>query len=76
MQLNHMFRYEIPTIIEFGNASIKQLADHVKALGGSRVLIVGDPGVVQAGVVDHLTEPLDKAGIPYQIFRILRRIPI
>ncbi|GAB7056166.1 MULTISPECIES: iron-containing alcohol dehydrogenase [unclassified Paenibacillus] len=75
MQLNHMFRYEIPTIIEFGNASIKQLADHVKALGGSRVLIVGDPGVVQAGVVDHLTEPLDKAGIPYQIFSDIEADP-
>lgn len=68
MLVNRIFRYEIPTVIEFGNGSIKTLADHVKALGGSKVLIVGDPGVVAAGVVDRLTEPLKTADIPYTNF--------
>ncbi|MGG1254189.1 iron-containing alcohol dehydrogenase [Brevibacillus agri] len=75
MELNRIFRYEIPTIIEFGNGSIKMLADHVKALGGNKVLIVGDPGVVQAGVVDRLTAPLKAADIPYAIFSEIEADP-
>jgi alcohol dehydrogenase class IV len=75
MQLNRMFRYEIPTIIEFGNGSIRALAEHVKALGGSKVLIVGDPGVIQAGVVEHLTAPLEAAAIPYTIFSDIEADP-
>lgn len=75
MQLNKVFRYEMPTIIEFGNGSIKMLADHVKALGGTKVLIVGDPGVIQAGVVDQLIQPLRMAGIPYTLFSEIESDP-
>jgi alcohol dehydrogenase class IV len=75
MQLNSTFRYEIPTVVEFGNGSIKKLADHVKDLGGTKVLIVADPGVVQAGVVNHLTEPLQEAHIPFVIFSEIEADP-
>jgi alcohol dehydrogenase class IV len=68
MQLNRIFRYEIPTAIEFGHGSIKMLAEHVKALGGSKVLIVGDPGVLKAGVINRLVEQLDAGSIPHAIF--------
>jgi alcohol dehydrogenase class IV len=62
------FRYEVPTAIEFGNGYIKNLATHVKNLNGSKVLIVGDPGVLQAGIVAKLEEPLKAAEIPYVVF--------
>lgn len=75
MLLNRVFRYEIPTIIEFGNGSIRMLADHVKALGGTKVLIVADPGVVQAGVVDHLIAPLALANIPHVVFSEIEADP-
>lgn len=75
MLLNRVFRYEIPTIVEFGNGSIHALAEHVKALGGTKVLIVGDPGVVAAGVVDRLAAPLAKADIPYLIFSEIEADP-
>lgn len=75
MQINRLFRYEIPTVIEFGNGSIHTLADHVKMLGGTKVLIVGDPGVVQAGVVNRLTDPLAAASIPYVIFSDIEADP-
>lgn len=64
----NQFRYEIPTAIEFGNGVIKDLAKHVKSLGGTKVLVVGDPGVVQAGVVDKLAKPLEDNRIPYVTF--------
>ncbi|OUM95767.1 MAG: alcohol dehydrogenase [Thermobacillus sp. ZCTH02-B1] len=75
MDLRKRFRYEIPTAIEFGCGSIQTLADHVKALCGSRVLVVADPGVVKAGVVERVTEPLRSAGIPYDIFSDIESDP-
>nr|WP_263324758.1 iron-containing alcohol dehydrogenase [Neobacillus sp. Marseille-Q6967] len=62
------FRYELPTAIEFGRGYVKKLHEHVTKLGGSNVLIVGDPGVLQAGIVQKLEAPLEAAGIPYTVF--------
>lgn len=62
------FRYEIPTVIEFGRGYIKNLNKHVKQLGGTKVLIVGDPGVLHAGIVRRLETPLEEAGTPYVTF--------
>lgn len=72
----NQFRYEIPTAIEFGNGVINDLAKHVKHLNGTKVLIVGDPGVVQAGVVDKLTKPLEDNGIPYVTFSEIEPDPV
>lgn len=68
MQLNRNFRYEIPTIIEFGRGAVTKLAEHVKTLGGLKVLIVCDPGVIDAGVVTQIEKPLKAAGITYSVF--------
>ncbi|WP_075618856.1 iron-containing alcohol dehydrogenase [Paenisporosarcina indica] len=62
------FRYEVPTAIEFGSGYINTLANHVKQLNGTKVLIVGDPGVLQAGIISKLEAPLKLAGIPFVIF--------
>jgi len=67
MVLSH-FRYEMNTAIEFGRGYVNTLAEHVTNLGGRKVLLVGDPGVLQAGIVDRLEQPLQKAGIPYLTF--------
>lgn len=75
MTQNRIFRYEIPTAIEFGNGSINDLANHVKALGGTKVLIVADPGVVQAGIAERLKEPLNAANIPYELFSNIEADP-
>ncbi|PLS17344.1 alcohol dehydrogenase [Bacillus sp. M6-12] len=75
MSLIKYFRYEIPTAVEFGIGKIKTLHEQVKALRGTKVLIVGDPGVVQAGVVDRLADPLDQAGIPYIVFSEIEADP-
>lgn len=62
------FRYELPTAIEFGRDYVNKLSEHVTKLGGTKVLIVGDPGVLHAGIVQRLEAPLVSAGIPYTIF--------
>ena len=62
------FRYEVPTAIEFGNGYINSLPNHVVNLNGSKVLIVGDPGVLNAGIIAKLEAPLKSSGIPYVVF--------
>lgn len=68
MIANKEFRYEIPTIIEYGNQSITKVAEHIEYFKGSKVLIVCDPGVLQAGIVSKIEEPLKASNIPYTVF--------
>lgn len=68
MLVSKHFRYEIPTIIEFGSGYINNLASYVNELGGRKVLIVGDPGVLQAGIVSKIEAPLMTAKIPFSSF--------
>jgi len=49
--------------IVMGPGSLQSVADEVKRLGGSKVLVVTDPGLVGAGVVDKLEQVLSGAGL-------------
>jgi alcohol dehydrogenase class IV len=75
MELNRIFRYELPTAIEFGIGAVKDLADHVKRLNGTKVLLVSDPGVQKAGMTERLVEVLKKSGIPYVIYNDIEPEP-
>ncbi|MDO8771107.1 MAG: iron-containing alcohol dehydrogenase [Burkholderiaceae bacterium] len=62
------FSYHIPTAIEFGWGSLTRLAGLVKGLNGTRALVVGDPGVLKAGLVERVAGELAAAGIPVVTF--------
>ena len=62
------FEFTLPTKIVYGCGVLKQLADEVRATGGSRVLIISDRGIVDAGIAGRVTALLDEAGIEYTIF--------
>lgn len=62
------FSYHIPTAIEFGWGSLAKLTSIVKGVGGTRVLVVGDPGVLKAGLVERVVSTLAAAGIPTVTF--------
>lgn len=57
-----------PTQIQFGIGSIQNLGQTVLDFGGSNVLLVVDPGLVKAGLVDQITAPLDSSSINYTIY--------
>lgn len=63
-----LVRWSFPTTIVFGPAASLQLAEHVKRLGGTRVLIVADPGVVKAGIVAKIEKHLAEAGLAAKVF--------
>ncbi|WP_249315629.1 iron-containing alcohol dehydrogenase [Bacillus sp. FJAT-49711] len=73
--MDRVFRYEIPTAIEFGNGAVNFLQNHIKDLNGTRALIVTDPGVEKAGVTRIVCDVLEKARIPYDIFNEIEPDP-
>lgn len=54
--------------ILFGLNSIKELGVEAKALGGSKVLIVTDPGVIKAGLIDFIKPSLESQNVSYIIY--------
>jgi alcohol dehydrogenase len=52
------FSYHNPTAIEFGWGALSRLPALVKGVGGTRALVVADPGVVKAGLVDRVVGSL------------------
>ncbi len=61
-------RFDVPTTILHGGGARKQLPDLVKQLGGSRVLVVTDPGVIQLGVAAEIVALLESAGLNVAVF--------
>ncbi len=60
--------FTIPTVMKHGLGAINALADEVKELGVKRPLIVTDPGIVQAGLLERTTAPLAAANMDYVVF--------
>lgn len=69
MNASQVFTFPaLPTDIVFGFGVVRRLADHVQRLGGTRALIVTDPGVASAGILAKLAEELRRAGIAHAAF--------
>jgi len=47
------FEFYTPTEIRFGAGILSTLPDTIRELGLESVLLVSDPGVVEAGVMDR-----------------------
>lgn len=76
--MNHftkIFNYELPTEIVFGLNAIEQLPEKVAYLGGSKVLVVSDPGIRDAGILDQVIAPLQKAQVEFDVFTEVDREP-
>ncbi|MDE0594152.1 MAG: iron-containing alcohol dehydrogenase [Roseibacillus sp.] len=58
-----------------GPGALSQLADCVKEIGGSHVLIVTDLGIVSAGHVERATSRLSEAGIEFTVYDATHESP-
>ena len=63
---NILFR-TTPRIL-MGPGCADQIGPELKALKGKRVLIVTDPGIIQAGLLDRVQPSLKKAGVTVTLF--------
>ena len=62
------FSFQLPTRIEFGHGVSDSVGAEAKGLGGTRALIVTDPGVMGAGLVEPVTASLEEAGLATVLF--------
>jgi|HigsolmetaAR202D_1030399.scaffolds.fasta_scaffold00162_5 Alcohol dehydrogenase, class IV len=69
--------FSIPTVIKHGLGAVSTLGEEAKALGMRRPLVLTDPGIVRAGLLDHALAPLRAAGLDYVVFdRVAPNPPI
>ena len=72
MNDNHQSKTQVfysPTKIIVGLNSASQVAQEVKQFGGSRVLIVTDPGVVAADLIAPIASSLNTGDIAYVVYK-------
>ena len=52
----------------FGNNGVQRLGRIMQRLGCSSPMVISDPGVAKAGLVQKVTAPLEEAGLTFQVF--------
>ena len=60
--------WSFPTRLLFGVGAVRQTGAEARRAGGSRALIVTDPGVVAAGLLTPVQSALRSAEIPFEVF--------
>lgn len=61
--LLHRWTYRTTPTVVFGRGCLDELPDHVRRIADGLVLVVTDRGLVEAGVVERVTDELARAGI-------------
>jgi alcohol dehydrogenase len=69
------FDFQPTTRVLFGENTIAQLGNLTKALGGRRVLLVTDPGIIRAGHVERALHSLQKEPLEVFIFSAVEENP-
>lgn len=69
------FDYHSPTRIIFGPGSLHHLGEMARELGGSRILVVTDPGLEQAGHPQRAIASLQAAGMDVFVFDDVEQNP-
>jgi choline dehydrogenase len=60
--------FEMPTVVKHGIGAVKYTGIEVRHQGVKKVLLVTDPGVVRAGLVQPVLESLDSANVSVVLF--------
>ncbi len=69
------FDYRPTTRVICGDNSVDRLGEVVSELGGTRVLLVSDPGIVKAGHTNHGAASLRDAGLEVSVFSHVQENP-
>lgn len=70
------FIFSIPTLIVFGCDSINELGKRIKELGGSKVILVTDKGIVNSGTLERIKDVLLRDEIDFVIFDEVESNPL
>jgi len=76
--LNHfsrVFNYGLYTEIVFGLEAVKQLPEYINKLNGTKVFVISDRGIEEAGILDQVLEPLRTDDVTFAVFTDVDREP-
>jgi alcohol dehydrogenase class IV len=65
--LDSFLKYEIPEIV-YGSGSLNQVGQCSRRLGGERVLLVTDPGIIEKGWIDKATQYLKQEDLHVVVY--------
>lgn len=69
------YTFAFPIWVEFGNGTRHRIGPIVDSLHRSRVLVITDEGVLEAGLIDDIGASLENANIEYDIHADVRPNP-
>ncbi len=64
------------TMVEYGVGAAETIGDKVKELGGTKALIVTDPGLISTGMIETIEQYLRDAGIPTARYAEVKGNPV
>ena len=62
-----VLKFEVPEII-YGVGSLSVIGNCAARLGGDRVLLVTDPGIVNAGWIDETVKHIERENLKYVVY--------
>ena len=68
--------FSFPTRVVWGAGSIVKLPEEIRRAGGTKVLVVSDRGVVEAGLVKRVEDLLAEADLLFSVFTDVHPNPI
>lgn len=68
--------WAFPTTIVFGAGALAALPEQIRRAGGTRALVVADPGVTRAGIVAKIAALLDTEKLPHAVFDAVDPNPV
>lgn len=75
MSAPDLFTYFAPTQLSVGRGAVATIPDILAKQGHGKGLVVTDPGLVAAGLVDRVTSLLDSANLPYAVYDQVKENP-
>lgn len=69
------YRFILNEVSYFGPGARKELPEVLNRLGGKKVFVVTDKGLLKFGVAKMVTDVMDETGIPYEIFSEVKPNP-
>ena len=69
------FDHQPRTRLIFGNGTLSRVGELAREFGGTRVLVVSDPGIVKAGYAERAAGFLKEEGLAVEIFGGVRENP-